>query len=36
METDVGVLSASEFAELAGVTEAEVERMVGLGILGGP
>jgi adenylate cyclase len=33
METDVGALSASELAELAGATEAEVERMVGLGVL---
>ena len=31
MET--GALSASELADLAGVTEAEVDRMVGLGIL---
>jgi adenylate cyclase len=33
METDLGALSASELAELAGATTAEVERMVGLGIL---
>jgi adenylate cyclase len=33
METDVGALSASELAELAGATEAEVERMAGLGVL---
>ena len=33
METDVGALSATELAELAGATKAEVERMVGLGIL---
>ncbi len=29
----MGALSASELADLAGVTEAEVDRMVGLGIL---
>jgi class 3 adenylate cyclase len=33
METGTGALSASELADLAGVTEAEVDRMVGLGIL---
>ncbi len=33
METGTGALSASELADLAGVTEAEVNRMVGLGIL---
>jgi len=33
METEMGALSASELADLAGVTEAEVDRMVGLGIL---
>src|SRR6266508_6946978 len=33
METDPGALSATELAELAGATKAEVERMVGLGIL---
>jgi class 3 adenylate cyclase len=33
METDRGALSATELAELAGATKAEVERMVGLGIL---
>lgn len=33
METDVSALSASQLAELAGATEAEVERLVGLGIL---
>ncbi len=33
METKMGALSAAELASLAGVTEAEVNRMVGLGIL---
>jgi adenylate cyclase len=33
MEADEGALSASELADLAGATEAEVERLVGLGIL---
>jgi adenylate cyclase len=33
MERDIGVLSASGLAELAGVTEAEIDRMVDLGIL---
>jgi adenylate cyclase len=33
METEMGALSASELADLAGVTEAEVDRLVGLGIL---
>jgi adenylate cyclase len=33
METEIGVLSASELAGLAGVTEAEVDRLVSLGIL---
>jgi adenylate cyclase len=33
METEMGALSASELADLAGVAEAEVDRMVGLGIL---
>src|SRR5215218_4669825 len=33
MEKYMGALSASELAELAGVTEAEVERMVDLGVL---
>ncbi|HZD70950.1 MAG TPA: adenylate/guanylate cyclase domain-containing protein [Actinomycetes bacterium] len=33
METERGALSASELAELAGVTQAEVDRLVGLGIL---
>src|SRR5213592_3383296 len=33
METGTGALSASELADLAGVTEAEVDRLVGLGVL---
>jgi adenylate cyclase len=33
MEQNRGVLSAAELADLAGVAEAEVERLVGLGIL---
>ena len=33
METEIGVLSASELAGLAGVTKAEVDRLVSLGIL---
>src|SRR6266487_5836779 len=33
MDTEMGALSASELADLAGVTKAEVDRMVGLGIL---
>jgi adenylate cyclase len=33
METQLAPLSTSELAELAGATEAEVDRMVGLGIL---
>jgi adenylate cyclase len=33
METETGALSAAELAELAGVTQAEVNRLVGLGIL---
>src|SRR5947199_2397950 len=33
METGTGALSASELGDLAGVTEAEVDRMVGLGVL---
>jgi adenylate cyclase len=33
METEMGALSASELADLAGVTQAEVDRMVGLGVL---
>jgi hypothetical protein len=33
MGTEMGALSASELADLAGVTEAEVDRLVGLGIL---
>jgi hypothetical protein len=33
METDVGALSASELAELAGATKAQIERLVGLGVL---
>jgi adenylate cyclase len=33
MDAETGALSASELADLAGVTEAEVDRMVGLGIL---
>jgi adenylate cyclase len=33
METEARRLSASELADLAGVAEAEVDRMVGLGIL---
>jgi adenylate cyclase len=33
METEMGVLSAAELAGLAGVTKAEVDRLVGLGIL---
>ncbi|HZC98819.1 MAG TPA: adenylate/guanylate cyclase domain-containing protein [Actinomycetes bacterium] len=33
METETGPLSASELADLAGVTKAEVDRLVGLGIL---
>jgi hypothetical protein len=32
MEAEMDALSASELADLAGVTEAEVDRMVGLGI----
>jgi len=33
MDAEMGALSASELADLAGVTQAEVDRMVGLGIL---
>src|SRR6266542_6162374 len=33
MGTEMGALSAAELAGLAGVTQAEVERLVGLGIL---
>jgi adenylate cyclase len=33
MDIEMGALSASELADLAGVTEAEVDRLVGLGIL---
>jgi adenylate cyclase len=33
MGTEMGALSASELADLAGVTEAEVDRLVGLGVL---
>lgn len=33
MKTEMGALSASELADLAGVTEAEVDRLVGLGIV---
>src|ERR671931_1049109 len=33
MDAERGALSASELADLAGVTEAEVDRLVGLGIL---
>src|SRR6266508_1323312 len=33
MERDMGPLSAAGLAELAGATEAEVERMIDLGIL---
>jgi hypothetical protein len=33
MEREPGPLSASELADLAGVTEAEVARMVGVGVL---
>ncbi len=33
METEMDALSASELADLAGVTKAEVNRMVGLGVL---
>jgi hypothetical protein len=33
METKLAPLSASELAELAGASETEVDRMVGLGIL---
>jgi hypothetical protein len=33
MEAEMGALSASELADLAGVTKAEVDRLVGLGIL---
>jgi hypothetical protein len=33
MDTQLAPLSTSELAELAGATEAEVDRMVGLGIL---
>src|SRR6266498_1525899 len=33
METEIGALSASELADLVGVTAVEVERLVGLGIL---
>jgi hypothetical protein len=33
METEMGALSAAELADLAGVTKAEVDRLVGLGIL---
>jgi adenylate cyclase len=39
MDAEMGALSASQLADLAGVTEAEVDRLVGLGILvarGGP
>jgi len=33
METETGGLSAAELADLAGVTEAEIDRLVALGIL---
>jgi len=33
METQTGALSASALGDLAGVTEAEVDRLVGLGVL---
>jgi adenylate cyclase len=33
METEMGALSAAELADLAGVTQAEVERLVDLGVL---
>src|SRR6266498_5300990 len=33
METEMGALSAAELADLAGVKEAEVDHLVGLGIL---
>src|SRR6266496_4364992 len=33
MDTEMGALSASELADLAGVTEAKVDHLVGLGIL---
>jgi adenylate cyclase len=33
MGTEMGALSASELADLAGVTAAEVDRLVGLGVL---
>src|SRR6266508_4540970 len=33
METEMGALSAAELADLAGVTEAKVDHLVGLGIL---
>ncbi|HEY3035177.1 MAG TPA: hypothetical protein VGJ54_11045, partial [Streptosporangiaceae bacterium] len=33
METEMGALSAAELADLAGVTEAEIDRLVDLGIL---
>ncbi len=33
METEIGALSASELADLVGVTAVEVERLVGLGVL---
>jgi len=33
MATETGALSASALADLAGVTEAEVDRLVGLGVL---
>jgi adenylate cyclase len=33
MNTEMDALSAAELADLAGVTEAEVERLVGLGVL---
>src|SRR6266498_4263415 len=33
MERETGGLSAAELADLAGVTKAEVDRLVGLGIL---
>ncbi len=33
METQMGALSVAELADLAGVTEAEIDRLVALGIL---
>src|SRR6266508_5769861 len=33
METETGGLSVAELADLAGVTEAEIDRLVDLGIL---